>query len=583
MHEYDRLFMADPLVIVADLLAPAFASVAGVDGDVDPVVRPSERADAQANGALALAKQLGRTPRDVANDVVAAADVTGKATLEVAGPGFINVTFDESFLKEQLDALSGDERLGVRSATLTERVVVDYSAPNIAKEMHIGHLRTTVIGDALVRILEFVGHTVIRENHVGDWGTPFGMLIEHLLDIGETDAVAGLSVGDLDGFYKQARAKFDASEVFQQRARDRVVMLQSGDPETLRLWKLLVDLSMRHFNELYRKIGVLLTDDDLAGESMYNDLLPEVVERLRTAGLLQHSDGADVVFPPGYTNREGDPLPLIVQKRGGGFNYGTSDLACVLDRVERVKATLLLYVVGAPQAQHLSMIFDVAAMAGWLRPPTRAVHVAFGNVLGTDRKMLKSRSGEPVRFVDVVDEAIERATASVLEKNPDLPDAERAEIGRMVGVGALKFADLSTDRVKDYVFDWDRMLAFEGNTAPYLQYAHARIRSILRRAAETVPQASSADAPLVVQERELVLQLLQFDAAVQDTLDKFSPHRLSNYLFELAQAFTAFYEACPVLKSEGATRLLRLQLCEQTARVLAKGLDLLGIEAPERM
>ncbi|MEY2553277.1 MAG: arginyl-tRNA synthetase, partial [Ilumatobacteraceae bacterium] len=368
-----------------------------------------------------------------------------------------------------------------------------------------------------------------------------------------------------------------------QRARDRVVMLQSGDPETLRLWKLLVDLSMRHFNELYRKIGVLLTDDDLAGESMYNDLLPEVVERLRTAGLLQHSDGADVVFPPGYTNREGDPLPLIVQKRGGGFNYGTSDLACVLDRVERVQATLLLYVVGAPQAQHLSMIFDVAAMAGWLRPPTRAVHVAFGNVLGTDRKMLKSRSGEPVRFVDVVDEAIERATASVLEKNPDLPDAERAEIGRMVGVGALKFADLSTDRVKDYVFDWDRMLAFEGNTAPYLQYAHARIRSILRRAAETVPQASTADAPLVVQERELVLQLLQFDAAVQDTLDKFSPHRLSNYLFELAQAFTAFYEACPVLKSEGATRLLRLQLCEQTARVLAKGLDLLGIEAPERM
>ena len=574
--------MADPLVIVADLLAPAFASVAGADGFVDPVVRPSDRADAQANGALALAKQLGRKPRDVADDVVAAADVRGKATLEVAGPGFINVTFDESFLNEQLGVLAADDRLGVRPAAPAERVVVDYSAPNIAKEMHIGHLRTTVIGDALVRMLGFVGHTVIRENHVGDWGTPFGMHIEHLLDIGEADAAAGLSVGDLDGFYKQARAKFDSDETFQARARNRVVLLQSGDPETLRLWKLIVDLSMRNFNELYRKIGVLLTNDDLAGESTYNDLLPEVVERLRTAGLLQQSDGADVVFPPGYTNRDGDPLPLIVQKRGGGFNYGTSDLACVLDRVERVKATLLLYVVGAPQAQHLSMVFDVAAMAGWLRPPARAVHVAFGNVLGSDRKMLKSRSGEPVRFVDVVDEAIERATASVLEKNPELSLEERLEIGRMVGVGALKYADLSTDRVKDYVFDWDRMLAFEGNTAPYLQYAHARIRSILRKGGQQ-RSAVATTVPFVVEERDLVLRLLQFDAAVQDTLDKFSPHRLCTYLFELAQTFTSFYEACPVLKADDATRQLRLQLCEQTARVLAKGLDLLGIEAPERM
>ena len=582
-HGYDRTPMADPLVIVADLLAPAFAMVAGGDTAVDPVVRPSDRADAQANGALALARQLGRKPRDVADDVVAAADLTGKATIEVAGPGFINVTFDEGFLTEQLDALEGDERLGVRLAATPERVVVDYSAPNIAKEMHIGHLRTTVIGDALVRMLEFVGHTVIRENHVGDWGTPFGMLIEHLIDLGETEAAAGLSVGDLDGFYKQARTKFDASEAFQVRARNRVVMLQSGDPETLRLWKMLVDLSMKYFNRLYRKLGVLLTDDDLAGESMYNDLLPDVVERLRTAGLLQESDGADVVFPPGYTNREGEPLPLIVQKRGGGFNYGTSDLACVLDRVERVKATLLLYVVGAPQSQHLSMVFDVAAMAGWLRPPARAVHVAFGNVLGTDRKMLKSREGEPVRFVDVVDEAVVRATASVKEKNPDLPDDEQIDIGRMVGIGALKYADLSTDRIKDYVFDWDRMLAFEGNTAPYLQYAHARIRSILRKAGRSAPLAAAGAPTLAAEERELILQLLQFDAAVHDTLDKYSPHRMCTYLFALAQSFTSFYEACPVLKADPQTRAFRLRLCEQTARALAKGLDLLGIEAPERM
>ncbi len=584
VHEYDRLFMADPLVIVADLLAPAFAAVAGGDGAVDPVVRPSDRADAQANGALALAKQLGRKPRDVADDVVAAADLTGRATLEVAGPGFINVTFDDGFLKDQLHSLEADERLGVRNVVAPERVVVDYSAPNIAKEMHIGHLRTTVIGDALVRLLEFVGHTVIRENHVGDWGTPFGMLIEHLVDIGETEAASELSLGDLDGFYKQARTKFDASDEFQDRARKRVVMLQSGDPETLRLWKLLVDLSMQHFDRLYRKLGVFLTNDDLAGESTYNDLLPEVVDRLRTAGLLVESDGAEVVFPPGYTNREGEPLPLIVQKRGGGFNYGTSDLACVLDRVERVKATLLLYVVGAEQSQHLAMVFDVAAMAGWLRPPTRALHVAFGFVLGTDRKKLKSRSGEPVRFVDVVEEAIERATASVKEKNPDLPPDEQVDIGRMVGIGALKYADLSTDRVKDYVFDWDRMLAFEGNTAPYLQYAHARIRSILRRAAD-MPAASSEglEPTLVPQERELVLRLLQFDSAVHDTLEKYSPHRMCTYLFDLAQSFTSFYEACPVLKADPQTRAFRIRLCEQTARVLAKGLDLLGIEAPERM
>jgi arginyl-tRNA synthetase len=574
--------MADPLVIVGELLAPAFAAVAGSDDAVDPVVRPSDRADAQANGALALAKKLGRTPREVADDVVASADLTGKATLEVAGPGFINVTFDEAFLKDQLRSLEGDEHLGVRNALLTERVIVDYSAPNIAKEMHIGHLRTTVIGDALVRMLEFVGHTVIRENHVGDWGTPFGMLIEHMLDIGETEAASELSVGDLDGFYKQARTKFDANEAFQDRARNRVVMLQGGDPETLRLWKLLVDLSMQYFDRLYRKLGVLLTNDDLAGESMYNDLLPEVVERLRTAGLLQESDGADVVFPPGYTNREGEPLPLIVQKRGGGFNYGTSDLACVLDRVERVKATLLLYVVGAEQSQHLAMVFDVAAMAGWLRPPTRAVHVAFGFVLGTDRKKLKSRSGEPVRFVDVVDEAIDRATASVRAKNPELPADEQIDIGRMVGTGALKYADLSTDRIKDYVFDWDRMLAFEGNTAPYLQYAHARIRSILRKAGP--PETADGPEPaLVAEERNLILQLLQFDAAVHDTLDKYSPHRMCTYLFELAQSFTSFYEACPVLKSDPPTRALRIRLCQETARVLAKGLDLLGIEAPERM
>jgi arginyl-tRNA synthetase len=583
-HEYDRLLMADPLVIVAELLAPAFAAIAGADY-VDPVVRPSDRADAQANGALALAKQLGRNPRDVAADVVAAADLRSQATLEVAGPGFINVTFDPAFVAAQVAEVSNDPALGVRREE--QRIVlVDYSHPNVAKEMHVGHLRTTVIGDCLTRIASFLGHRVIRENHIGDWGRPFGLMIEHLVDIGETEAAHELSVGDLDGFYRAAAAKFEVDAEFQARSRQRVVELQGGDPETLRLWRLLVDESTRYFNSVYRRLGVLLSDDDLMGESAYNDLLPTVVERLADAGLLQTSDGAEVVFPPGYTNREGEPLPLIVRNNVGGFNYATTDLACVIDRVERLKADRLLYVVGAPQAQHLAMVFDVARMAGWLGVETEAVHVAFGNVLGPDRKMFKSRGGGTVKLIDLVDEAVARATAAVSEKNPELPEAERAEVGRMIGIGALKYADLSTDRIKDYVFDWDRMLAFEGNTAPYLQYAHARICSIFRKSglAREATRSTSIrlDDP---HERALALRILQFDAAVHDTFEKFSPHKLCTYLFELAQTFTSFYEACPVLREEVGedTRASRLALCEQTARVLAQGLDLLGIEAPERM
>jgi len=428
--------------------------------------------------------------------------------------------------------------------------------------------------------MTYVGHTVIRENHIGDWGTPFGMLIEHLVDLGETEAA-----DDLDTFYREARAKFDADPVLQDRARHRVVLLQGGDPETMRLWHLLVAQSTKHFNAVYAKLGVLLTDDDIAGESMYNDLLPEVMDRLKAADLLVESDGADVVFPPGFTNREGDPLPLIAQKRGGGFNYSTSDLACVIDRVERVKGDLLLYVVGAPQAQHFAMVFKVAEMAGWLEPPTEAVHVMFGSVLGPDRKMLKSRSGEPLKFIDLLDEAVDRAAISVAEKNPDLSADERAAIAHVIGIGAVKYADLSTDRIKDYIFDWDRMLAFDGNTAPYLQYAHARICSIFRRA--EIDRASVRGNPVVLgapQERDLAKRLLAFDSAIWDTIEKYSPHRLCTYLFDLAQDFTAFYEHCPVLKAEDeATRQGRLALCDVTARVLARGLDLLGITAPDRM
>jgi arginyl-tRNA synthetase len=577
--------MADPLVTVAQLLAPAFARVAGAEAD--PVVRPSDRADAQANGALAVAKALGRNPREVATEVaaIAAAELDGIAVLEVAGPGFINVTFADDFIAGQVVVAAADDRLGVRSSPAPETVVVDYSAPNVAKDMHVGHLRSTAIGDSIARLLDFLGHRVIRENHIGDWGTPFGMLIEHLVD-GGAHATSVIVNDDPNVFYQAARAKFDSDDDFKERARERVVKLQSFDPETIALWQQLVDASTEYFNLIYGELGILLTDDDLMGESAYQPLLPQVIERLRDGGLLQESDGAEVVFPPGYTNRDGDPLPLIVHKGGaGGFNYATSDLACVIDRVERLHATLLLYVVGAPQAQHLSMVFDVAQMAGWLQPPTRAVHVAFGNMLGADRKMFKTRSGESVKLQELITEAIERGVASVADKNPELEIDERERVGRMIGIGAMKYADLSSDRIKDYVFDWDRMLAFEGNTGPYLQYAHARIRSIFRRA-EVNAESVRDIVPILgtPAERALALKLLSFDGAVQETAERFTPHRLCTYLFELAQEFSAFYEACPVLRAEtDELRLSRLALADHTARVLAQGLSLLGIDAPERM
>ena len=583
--------MADPLHTIAETVREILAAAVGLDpSSIDPAVRPSEHADAQVNGALALAKRAGRPPRELAQVIADDPRLAALCTAtEVAGPGFVNLTFRAEFLAAELAASAGDERLGVRLAAVSHTAVVDYSAPNVAKEMHAGHLRTTVIGDSLVRLLQFVGHRVIRENHIGDWGTPFGMLIEHLVDVAGVEGAADLEVSDLGSFYKAARQKFDADDDFKERARQRVVLLQGRDhPETTRLWHILVLQSMRHFNEVYSKLGVLLTDDDLAGESMYQPLMPDVLVRLEQAGLLEESDGAKVVWVPGYTNREGEPLPLIVQARTGGFNYATSDLACVIDRVERVGATLLVYVVGTPQSQHLAMVFKVAEMAGWLAPPVHAEHVNFGSVLGPDKKMLKSRSGDPVTFIELIDEAIDRGRALVAERSAELPVDEQAVLGRSLGVGALKYAELSTDRIRDYVFDWDRMLAFDGNTAPYLQYAHARLCSIFRRAAAD-HGIGRPDVRTVVptvaepQERALALQLLQFDAVVHDTLDKYSPHRLCTYLFDLAHTFTSFYEACPVLKADDELRRSRLALCDLTARVLAKGLDLLGIDAPERM
>lgn len=578
--------MADPFVSIAERLAPAFAAVAGVA--CDPVVRPSDRGDAQANGALGLAKSLGISPRDVAQKVLdAAGDLSDiLASTEIAGPGFINLVFTESFIAQQVSESLSHVNLGVRSAVQPQTIVVDYSAPNVAKEMHVGHLRSTVIGDAIVRALAFVGNNVIRENHIGDWGTPFGMLIEHLIDVGEENAANELSVGDLDGFYKEARRKFEASDDFKDRARQRVVLLQGGDDDTLRMWRTLVSKSTEYFNRVYSQLDVLLTDDDLMGESQYNDLLLAVVDRLQKAGLLVDSDGAEVVFVDGFTNRENEPLPLIIRKGDGGYNYATTDLACVIDRTERLGATSMIYVVGAPQAQHLQMVEAVARQANWLPQGLTMNHVAFGSVLGADRKMLKSRSGgETVKLAALLDEAVERAEIAVAEKNPEMSAVDRSAVAKMIGIGAVKYSDLSTDRVKDYIFDWDRMLSFEGNTAPYLQYAHARICSIFRRA--NIERTSVRNVtPVVteVQERTLALRILRFDAAVWEMLDTLSPHKLCTYLYELATDFTSFYEHCPVLKpGHENTRESRLSLCDATARVMEQGLAILGIRSPEQM
>jgi arginyl-tRNA synthetase len=568
--------------LLTDRLAPAFAAVAGEP--VDPDVRRSQRADFQADGALALARRLGRSPRDIAGEIVERAELADVASsVEVAGPGFINVTLGDGTLGALVAGVVGDERLGVPPAASTETVVVDYSAPNVAKEMHVGNMRSTVIGDAIVRLLEWQGHQVIRANHLGDWGTPFGMLIEHLVDIGEDAAAHELSVGDLNAFYQAARRKFDADDAFKERSRRRVVALQGGDESTLRLWRLLVEQSEAYFLAVYDRLDVRLTEADFVGESFYNDLLDSVVDELAELGLLRDSEGAKCVFPAGFTNREGDPLPLIVRKSDGGYGYAATDLAAIRYRTGKLAATRLLYVVGAPQNQHFEMVYEAAREAGWLRDPARAEHVSFGSVLGTDGKMLRTRAGGSIKLIELLDEAVERAGAVVAEKNPSLSEADRSDVARIVGIGAVKYADLSTDRRRDYVFDYDRMLSFDGNTAPYLQYAHTRIRSIFRRSGLEPPAAVEAVVVAEPAERALALELLGFGEVVEDVAEALELHRLATYLYGLATTFTTFYEQCPVLRAEGEVRTSRLVLCDLTARTLAVGLGLLGIVAPDRM
>ncbi|MEU2021882.1 arginine--tRNA ligase [Streptomyces sp. NPDC016469] len=575
--------MANLEELLHQRLAPAFEAVAGAP--VDPVIRRSQHAHFQSDAALALVRKIGGNPREIAARVVEAAQLDDLCSaVEISGPGFINLTFSDEVLARLLADTIGDERLAVPQAKDPEKIVVDYSAPNAAKEMHVGHLRSTIIGDAAVRLLEWQGNTVIRMNHIGEWGTPFGMLVEHLLDIGESEAASELSVGDLNGFYRAARVKFDADETFKDRARKRVVLLQSGDEVTLRLWRTLVEESKKYFLTVYGMLGVRLTEDDFFGESYYNDQLQSVVDELDELGLLRESEGAQCVFPDGYTNRNGDPLPIIVKKGDGGFGYGATDLATIRHRLRNLQATRLLYVVGLPQRQHLGMIYDVAKDAGWLVPPARAEHVGHGSICGEDGKMLRTRAGVSVKLVDLLEEAVVRASAVIAEKNPQLDEKTRADVARAVGIGAVKYADLSTDRLKDYVFDYDRMLSFEGNTAPYLQYARARICSIFRKAGVEQP-LTGVDRLVITEpaERALALELLQFDSLVSEVAETLEFHKLANYLYGLASTFTSFYEKCPVLRSEGDVKQSRLVLCDITARTLELGLGLLGIDTPDQM
>ncbi|MGY0006932.1 arginine--tRNA ligase [Micromonospora sp. I033] len=567
--------------LLTDRLAPAFATVAGEP--VDPVVRRSQRADFQSDAALALARRIGRPPRAVATEVLERAELADLCSAaEVSGPGFLNLTVADEALARLVSALAADPRLGVREAAAPETVVVDYSAPNVAKEMHVGHLPSTVIGDAAARLLEWLGHRVLRANHLGDWGTPFGMLIEHLADLGEAEAAQELSMGDLDSFYKAARAKFDADEAFRERSRLRVVALQGGDRATLRLWRLLVEQSERYFLTVYDLLDVTLTQRDFQGESSYNDLLGPVVEELDRLGLLRESDGAACVFPPGSVGRDGEPLPLIVRKSDGGYGYPATDLAAIRHRTGTVGATRLLYVVGLPQRRHFEMVYAAAAQAGWLAPPARAEHVGFGSILGPDGRMLRSRAGGSVKLVGLLEEAVARATALARERNPELDEAEAAEVGRAVGIGAIKYAGLSIDRHKDYVLDWERMLSLDGNTAPYLQYAYSRIRSIFRRAGVAArPEAEISLAEPA--ERALAVELVGFGAVVGEVAENLEFHHLTGYLSRLAAAFSVFYERCPVLRADEPVRESRLVLCDLTARVLRQGLHLLGIRVPERL
>ena len=591
--------MADPQQVLAQRVHDAIVASFGPEyRDADPLIRTSSFADFQANVALPLGKRLGRPPRQVAGELTARLDVTDMcAAPEVSGPGFINFTLRDDWIAAQASQMLNDPRLGLAPVERPQTVVVEYSSPNVAKEMHVGHLRTTIVGDAIARVLEFAGHRVIRDNHVGDWGTPFGMLIEHLLDVGEDSAEAALLMTDPNAFYQAARHKFDTDPEFAERARSRLVRLQAGDPDTLAIWQRLVDISREYLHRVYARLDVSLTDDDIRGESFYNDMLADTVSALEERGIATVSDGALCAFPAGFTGREGRPLPLIIRKSDGGYNYATTDLAAVRYRVDKLSCDRSVYVVGSEQALHFQMVFAVAREAGWIPEGISFEHAQIGMVLGQDGNRLKTREGETPKLSSLLAEGVDRARGILneLDAAARFDAAELDAVAEAVGIGAVKYADLSTARESAYLFDWDRMISFRGNTGPYLQYATARIRSIFRRAADAGTGAAAAGpaenaaraagvAITAGPERALALRLLSFGAMVTQLGETAEPHRLCAYLFDVASLFTTFYEECPVLKAEPESlRVSRLALCALTLDVLTKGLGLLGVPMPERM
>ncbi|EAO6110214.1 arginine--tRNA ligase [Salmonella enterica] len=560
---------------------------AGAPADCEPQVRQSAKVqfgDYQANGMMAVAKKLGMAPRQLAEQVLTHLDLSGIASkVEIAGPGFINIFLEPAFLAEQVQQALASDRLGVSQPT-RQTIVVDYSAPNVAKEMHVGHLRSTIIGDAAVRTLEFLGHHVIRANHVGDWGTQFGMLIAWL-EKQQQENAGDMALADLEGFYRDAKKHYDEDEAFAERARNYVVKLQSGDTYFREMWRKLVDITMTQNQITYDRLNVTLTRDDVMGESLYNPMLPGIVADLKAKGLAVESEGATVVFLDEFKNKEGDPMGVIIQKKDGGYLYTTTDIACAKYRYETLHADRVLYYIDSRQHQHLMQAWTIVRKAGYVPDSVPLEHHMFGMMLGKDGKPFKTRAGGTVKLADLLDEALERARRLVAEKNPDMSADKLEKLANAVGIGAVKYADLSKNRTTDYIFDWDNMLAFEGNTAPYMQYAYTRVLSVFRKA--DIDEQALASAPVIIsedREAQLAARLLQFEETLTVVAREGTPHVMCAYLYDVAGLFSGFYEHCPILSAENdAIRNSRLKLAQLTAKTLKLGLDTLGIETVERM
>ena len=565
-------------------------AAAGIPADCSPNVNYSakpEFGDLQINGAMGAAKRLGANPRELAQKILDNLDLGHAcARMEIAGPGFINLFLADDWLSSFAQSTSESTCLGVERHEEPDTVVADYSSPNLAKEMHVGHIRGTVIGDSVVRVLEFLGHSVIRQNHIGDWGTQFGMLIAELDQQIAAGAEPEMELNDLEVFYRQAKVHFDEDADFAAKARENVVKLQSGDLHCLKLWQKFIEVSLSHAAAIYEKLGITLKPEDVRGESAYNQDLRSVIEDLQALSLAVEDQGAQVVFLDELADKNGNPSPFIVQKADGGYLYATSDLAAIRYRINELGASRCLYFIDARQSLHMKQVFATSRKANWVSEDVELLHCSYGTIMGEDGKPFKTRSGDTVKLSDLLDEAIERATALVRQRSRDLGESEIVEVAKAVGIGAVKYADLSKTRTNDYVFDWDAMLSFEGNTAPYLQYAYTRIQSIFRKAevneTDIVGYEFSITEPA---ERSLALAISQFADVVEQVAEKAMPHELCNYVYELSGRFMTFYEACPILKDsvDQPTREARLKLADLAARTIKQSLELLGIATVQRM